>query len=149
MWLVGAGAAPPQWVVNQGLVLSAFRLEDPATRSGTSARREELHNDATELCAALLVALGMTVSDLTLIIALPLATLLQRSSGTRSCSARPAPTPRPGCSTPRLEPGRSRGGPRPAPRSPWPSSSRPRPVQADQRRLRPPGRRRGSRRSAA
>ena len=38
-----------------------------------------LHNDATELCAALFVAVGMTISDLTLIIALPLATLLQRS----------------------------------------------------------------------
>ena len=38
-----------------------------------------LHNDATELCAALLVAVGMTISYLTLIIALPFATLLQRS----------------------------------------------------------------------
>jgi diguanylate cyclase (GGDEF)-like protein len=41
--------------------------------------RETLHNDATELCAALLVAVGMTISEFTLIIALPLATLLQRS----------------------------------------------------------------------
>jgi diguanylate cyclase (GGDEF)-like protein len=38
-----------------------------------------VHNDATELCAALLVAVGLTISSLTLIIALPLATLLQRS----------------------------------------------------------------------
>jgi diguanylate cyclase (GGDEF)-like protein len=41
--------------------------------------RETLHNDATELCAALLVAVGMTISQFTLIIALPLTTLLQRS----------------------------------------------------------------------
>jgi diguanylate cyclase (GGDEF)-like protein len=38
-----------------------------------------VHNDATELCAALLVAVGLTISALTLIIALPLTTLLQRS----------------------------------------------------------------------
>ena len=81
MWLVAAGACGlTQWAVNQGLVLSAIRLADPATRiKATVLGREELHNDATELCAAVLVALGMTVSYLTLIIALPLATLLQRS----------------------------------------------------------------------
>ena len=81
MWLVAAGACGlTQWAVNQGLVLSAIRLADPTTRiKATVLGREELHNDATELCAAVLVALGMTVSYLTLIIALPLATLLQRS----------------------------------------------------------------------
>ena len=81
MWLVAAGACGlTQWAVNQGLVLTAVKLADPATRiKATLLGREELHNDATELCAAVLVALGMTVSDLTLIIALPLATLLQRS----------------------------------------------------------------------
>jgi diguanylate cyclase (GGDEF)-like protein len=81
MWLVAAGAcALTQWAVNSGLVLSAIRLADPSTRiKATWLGREELHNDATELCAAVLVALGMTVSYLTLIIALPLATLLQRS----------------------------------------------------------------------
>ena len=81
MWLVAAGACGlTQWAVNQGLVLSAIRLADPTTRiKATVLGREELHNDATELCAAVLVALGMTVSYLTLIIALPLVTLLQRS----------------------------------------------------------------------
>jgi diguanylate cyclase (GGDEF)-like protein len=81
IWLVAAGAcALTQWAVNQGLVLSAIRLADPSTKiKATWLGREELHNDATELCAAVLVALGMTVSYLTLIIALPLATLLQRS----------------------------------------------------------------------
>ncbi len=81
MWLVAAGfGAVTQWAVNQGLILAVFKLETPAAsiKAGLFSK-EMLHNDATELCAALLVAVGMTVSHLTLIIALPLATLLQRS----------------------------------------------------------------------
>jgi diguanylate cyclase (GGDEF)-like protein len=38
-----------------------------------------LQNDATELCAAILVALAISVSPLTLIVSFPLGTLLQRS----------------------------------------------------------------------
>jgi diguanylate cyclase (GGDEF)-like protein len=81
MWLVAAGSgAVTQWAVNQGLILAAFKLENPAASIKHELfSKEMLHNDATELCAALLVAVGMTVSDFTLIIALPLATLLQRS----------------------------------------------------------------------
>jgi diguanylate cyclase (GGDEF)-like protein len=81
MWLIAAGSgAVTQWVINQGLILAAFRLENASAsiKDGLFSK-EMLHNDATELCAALLVAVGMTISDLTLIIALPLATLLQRS----------------------------------------------------------------------
>jgi diguanylate cyclase (GGDEF)-like protein len=81
LWLVAAVAcAITQVVVNQALVLTAARTVDPSTPVLTSAfSKEALHNDATELCGALLVALGLTVSAFTLIIALPLATLLQRS----------------------------------------------------------------------
>ena len=81
MWLVAAGGgAVTQWAINQGLILAAFKLENPsASVRDELFSKETLHNDATELCAALLVAVGMTISDLTLIIALPLATLLQRS----------------------------------------------------------------------
>jgi diguanylate cyclase (GGDEF)-like protein len=81
MWLVAAGAgAIAQWIINQGLIAAAFKLENPvASIKDELFAREMLHNDATELCAALLVAVGMTISDLTLIIALPLASLLQRS----------------------------------------------------------------------
>lgn len=81
MWLVAAGAgAVTQWVINQGLILTAFKLDNPsAAIKDELFGRETLHNDATELCAALLVAVGMTISAVTLIIALPLATLLQRS----------------------------------------------------------------------
>src|SRR5215469_8882737 len=81
VWLAAAAACGlTQWAVNQGLILTAVRLTDPNTSiRATVLGRTELHNDATEVCAAVLVALGMTVSTLTLIIALPLATLLQRS----------------------------------------------------------------------
>jgi diguanylate cyclase (GGDEF)-like protein len=81
VWLVAAAfAAVTQWVVNQALILPAYKLENPAASiRGELLGRETLHNDATELCAALLVAVGMTISALTLIIALPLTTLLQRS----------------------------------------------------------------------
>jgi diguanylate cyclase (GGDEF)-like protein len=81
LWLLAACAcALVQWGVNQGLVLTAVRLADSnAAIKAELLGREQLHNDATEMCAAVLVALGMIVSELTLVIALPLATLLQRS----------------------------------------------------------------------
>ena len=81
LWLAAAVAgAVTQWVVNQALIWPAVKLEAPATNIRNELfSREKLHNDATELCAALLVAVGMTISALTLVIALPLATLLQRS----------------------------------------------------------------------
>jgi diguanylate cyclase (GGDEF)-like protein len=80
-WLFAATlAALVQWAVNQGLILTAVKAADRSTRVKDAVfGRESLHNDVTELCAALLVALGMTISNLTLIIALPLVTLLQRS----------------------------------------------------------------------
>ncbi len=81
MWLIAAGAgAVTQWAVNQGLIAAVLRLENPgAPLMGELFSKETLHNDATELCAAMLVAVGMTISQFTLIIALPLTTLLQRS----------------------------------------------------------------------
>jgi diguanylate cyclase (GGDEF)-like protein len=80
-WLLAVGAAfLAQWLANQGLILTVVKMVDPATRiKNVVFARESLHNDATELCAALLVALGMTISNLTLVIALPLVTVLQRS----------------------------------------------------------------------
>jgi diguanylate cyclase (GGDEF)-like protein len=81
MWLVAAGAAAvTQWAINQALIGSAFKLANPQAKIRSELfGRESLHNDATELCAALLVSVGLTVSPLTLVVALPLATLLQRS----------------------------------------------------------------------
>ena len=81
LWLAAAGAgAVTQWTVNQGLILAVFKLENRSFNIRQEMfSRESLHNDATELCAALLVAVGMTISEFTLIVALPLTTLLQRS----------------------------------------------------------------------
>jgi diguanylate cyclase (GGDEF)-like protein len=81
LWLVAAAAcAMTQWIVNQALVLPAVWATAPGTRiRDTIFGREAAHNDATELCVAVLVTLGLTISALTLIIALPLATLLQRA----------------------------------------------------------------------
>jgi diguanylate cyclase (GGDEF)-like protein len=81
MWLAAAAAAAvTQWVVNLALILPAYKLDNPAANIRQELfSREMLSNDATEMCAALLVAVGMTISAVTLIVALPLTTLLQRS----------------------------------------------------------------------
>jgi diguanylate cyclase (GGDEF)-like protein len=81
IWLLAAAAAAvTQWVMNQALVLTAAKSADPSMRILEAVfGKEALHNDGTELCAAILVTMGLTISALTLIIALPLATLLQRS----------------------------------------------------------------------
>jgi diguanylate cyclase (GGDEF)-like protein len=81
LWLAAAGAgAVAQWAVNLALIAAVFKLENPdASLRRDLLSREMLHNDATEVCAALLVAVGMTISAFTLVVALPLATLLQRS----------------------------------------------------------------------
>jgi diguanylate cyclase (GGDEF)-like protein len=81
LWLLAAACcALTQWAVNQVLVLPAVKASAPATKVRDALLgRESLHNDAMELCAAILVALSVQVSLLTLIVAFPLGTLLQRS----------------------------------------------------------------------
>ena len=81
MWLAAAVCcALTQWTVSQVLAGVAVKAADPAARlRDTLLARESLHNDATELCAAILVALAVQVSPLTLVVAFPLGTLLQRS----------------------------------------------------------------------
>jgi diguanylate cyclase (GGDEF)-like protein len=81
MWLLAAAAcAVTQWAVNQALILSAVKATAPETRIRDAIfGREAVHNDVTELCVAVLVSIGLTVSWLTLIVALPLTTLLQRA----------------------------------------------------------------------
>ncbi len=41
--------------------------------------RERVHNDVTELCVAVLVTLGIAITPLTIVLAFPFVTLLQRS----------------------------------------------------------------------
>jgi diguanylate cyclase (GGDEF)-like protein len=81
LWLLAAACcALTQWAVNQALVLTAVRAADPDTRVRDAVlARESLQNDATELCAAILVALSVQVSPFALVVAFPLGTLLQRS----------------------------------------------------------------------
>lgn len=80
MWLLAAAAcAVTQWAVNQALVLPAIWAAQPGTRIRDAMYGESAYNDATEVCVAVLVTLGLTINSLTLIVALPLATLLQRA----------------------------------------------------------------------
>ncbi len=79
-WIViVAACAVIQSVVNQGLVMTAVKATEPGTRMRDLFSRESLHNDVTELCAAVLATLAIAMSLLTVLIALPLATMLQRS----------------------------------------------------------------------
>jgi diguanylate cyclase (GGDEF)-like protein len=69
-----------QWTVNQAVILTAIKM----SARETGVRKllfggESLHNDVTELCMAILATLAIAMSLLTLVIALPLVTLLQRS----------------------------------------------------------------------
>lgn len=81
VWLAAAAAAAAtQWAVNEALVLTALKAAVPATRlRDLLFTRETLHDDVTELGAAVLAALGLTITPLTLVVALPLATSLHRS----------------------------------------------------------------------
>ena len=81
VWLLlVAACAVVQWVVNQAVILTAIKMAAPET----SVREmlfggESLHNDVTELCVAMLATLAIAMSLFTVVIALPLVTLLQRS----------------------------------------------------------------------
>lgn len=81
IWLLAAIAcAITQWAVNQALILTAVKATEPETRIREAMfGQDAVRNDVTELCAALLVALGLTVSPWMLIIAFPLTTMLQRA----------------------------------------------------------------------
>jgi diguanylate cyclase (GGDEF)-like protein len=70
-----------QWMVNSSLIYVAIKGSDSTvTLRGTMLSRDNLQNDLIEACVACLVALAITVSPLTIVLALPFVTLLQRSS---------------------------------------------------------------------
>jgi diguanylate cyclase (GGDEF)-like protein len=81
VWLiVVAGAATVQWAVNSLLVLPAIKGSDPTLRiRDMLLAREKVQNDVVELCVAVLVVLGIAITPLTIVFALPFVTLLQRS----------------------------------------------------------------------
>ena len=81
-WLVVVAAcAVVQLVVNQGLVFAAVRAASPRTAMREFLLgRPTLRTDLTETCMAVLSTLAIAVSPFTVVVALPLATLLQRSA---------------------------------------------------------------------
>jgi diguanylate cyclase (GGDEF)-like protein len=81
LWVLAvAAAALAQWSLNTALLVPAIKGSDPGVRTRDLVlARERVHNDVAELCVAVLVTLGIAVSPLTIIFALPFVTLLQRS----------------------------------------------------------------------
>jgi diguanylate cyclase (GGDEF)-like protein len=81
LWiLVVAIAAITQWIVNTSLLFPAIKGADPTVSiRELYLARERVQNDIAELCVAVLVTLGVAVSPLTLVLAFPFVTLLQRS----------------------------------------------------------------------
>jgi len=82
LWLLlVAASAVVQLAVNQYLVFAAVKAVDPSTRAREFIfGAHTLRNDLTELCMAVLSTLAIAMSLLTVVVALPLATLLQRSA---------------------------------------------------------------------
>ena len=80
-WLLAvAAAAVLQWAANLALVLPAIKASDPCLRMRDMIfDRERVQNDVAELSVAVLVTLGVAISLVTIVFALPFVTLLQRS----------------------------------------------------------------------
>ena len=81
LWLLAvAAAAVTLWTVNTSLLFPAIKGSDPTvTLRELYLARERVHNDVAELCVAVLVTLGVAVTPLTILVAFPFVTLLQRS----------------------------------------------------------------------
>ncbi len=81
LWICAVAiAAMTQWIVNTSLLFPAIKGADPTvTIREMYLARERVHNDVAELCVAVLVTLAVAVSALTLVLAFPFVTLLQRS----------------------------------------------------------------------
>ena len=81
LWVCAVvAAAVTQWVVNTSLLFPAIKGADPTVSvRELYLARERVHNDVAELCVAVLVTLGIAVTPLTLFLAFPFVTLLQRS----------------------------------------------------------------------
>ena len=70
-----------RWMVNNALVLTAIRLDDPAASiSDLLGGGAVVGNDIAELCVGVLIAFAAAAGPVLLIFALPCGTLLQRSA---------------------------------------------------------------------
>jgi diguanylate cyclase (GGDEF)-like protein len=81
-WLLAVVlAAAIAWTVNNLLILPAIKGSDPTVRvRDVIATREGILNDLAELCAAALVTVAIFWSPFSVVLALPLVIVLQRSS---------------------------------------------------------------------
>ena len=81
LWLLAVAlAALTLWTVNTSLLFPAIKGSDPTvTLRELYLARERVNNDLAELCVAVLVTLGVAVTPLTILLAFPFVTLLQRS----------------------------------------------------------------------
>jgi len=81
LWVLAVTvAAAVQWTINTSLLFPAIKGADPTvSMRELYLARERVHNDVTELCVAVLVTLGIAVTPLTIVLAFPFVTLLQRS----------------------------------------------------------------------
>jgi diguanylate cyclase (GGDEF)-like protein len=78
--LAMAACGALQWVLNTCLVLAAVKGAEPTANIREMALdREGLHNDATEVCVAILVTLAAATTPIAIPFAFPFVTLLQRS----------------------------------------------------------------------
>ena len=78
--LVVAVCAIVQWAVNQALIVTAVKATAPGTQLKQVLFGDGLlHNDVAELCVSVLATLAIAMSLLSVFIALPLVTMLQRS----------------------------------------------------------------------
>jgi diguanylate cyclase (GGDEF)-like protein len=79
--VLAAASAILRWAVNNAMVLTAVKLDDPAARiRDLLGGRDSLWNDVAELCVGVLVAFSAATGPVLLIFALPCGTLLQRSA---------------------------------------------------------------------
>jgi diguanylate cyclase (GGDEF)-like protein len=80
-WLAAVAiAAVVLWIVNTSLVFPAIKGADPTvTLRELYLARDSVQNDVAETCVAVLVTLGIAVTPLTILLAFPFVTLLQRS----------------------------------------------------------------------
>jgi diguanylate cyclase (GGDEF)-like protein len=82
LWVTLAiGCGVLRFLVNNAFMLTAVKLDDPAVRLREMLGGSEgLYNDTAELCIGVLVAFAAGIAPVTLVVALPCATLLQRSA---------------------------------------------------------------------
>ncbi len=78
--LIAAVCAAVQWTINQILIWTAIKGSNPGERIRNQVfARENIYNDVTELCVAVIVTFCVASSMIALIFAFPFITLLQRS----------------------------------------------------------------------